>query len=324
MPITVGTTDVTAISRAAIMPDFADAIYKSNVLFYRTNQANKVIIDGGYQIEKPVLYQRPGVGGAYSGYDVYNVSPFESFQNAAWDWKQYVMPVSVDGLTMIRTDSPEAIANYVKEKFNIANMELAMILGTDLYASTGAGADIKKLDGLASAVASTGTYGTIPHTNSYWQSPMDTGSPVLTLALMQSLWGKLTVGREHPTIILGRQGAYNIYWGLLVNKQNYQLQPAGTDELLGQAGFTNLLFNNAPFVVDSQVDIGTNVGGKVYMLNENTGSLKVSKRANFAMEDFQKPTNQDVMVAAILFAGNYILDNPRLSGVFTGLDTTHQ
>lgn len=323
MATAIGTDTVSAIARRHILPTVVDAIYGSNVLFYRLLKANKKMIQGGVHIEQPVHYARTGLGGAYTGYEQLSTAAFDVIRNAAWDWKQYHFPVAVDGRTMLKVDSPEAIVNHIQSQFNIAKTEFTQMLGADLYASTGTGGDAKKLDGLTIAVDNSGTYGDISHSNAYWQSTVVSTQALtsLTIAQLQTMFGDLTVGREHPTIILGKQEVYNWYWAQVYGTAgaNYDIAiPAtGSDELLGQAGFTNLLFNNVPFVVDSQVDGASN--GKLYFLNENWFHLVVNPRADMAIEDFQTPVNQDAMVSQILWAGNLICTNPRLQGCFDAL-----
>lgn len=323
MATAIGADTVTSISRRFILPSIVDAIYGSNPLFFRLVKNNKKMVQGGTQIEQPIAYAKPGVGGAYRGYEELSTGAFDVIRNAAWDWKQYHMPVAVDGLTMIKTDSPEAIANLLKTQFDLAKMQFCDMLGADLYASTGTGPDAKKLDGLAIAVDNSGTYGDIDHSNSFWASEVVSTQALssLTIAQLQAMFGDLTVGREHPTILLARQEVYNWYWAQVYGTSgaNYDIQipAAGSDEILAQAGFTNLLFNNVPLVVDSQVD-GSGVG-KLYMLNENWFHLIVNSRADMGVEPFQTPVNQDAMVSQILWAGNLICTMPRLQGVFEDL-----
>lgn len=319
----IGTDTVTSIARRFILPDIIDAIYGSNVLFYRLVKANKKVIQGGTHIEQPINFARPGVGGAYSGYEQLSTASFDVIRNAAWDWKQYHLPIAVDGRTMLKVDSPEAVANFLKTQFELGKTEFSTMLGWDLYRSTGTGTDAKKLDGLNIAVDNSGVYGDINHSNTFWQSKVSGTQALSALSIpqLQTRFGDLTVGREHPTIILSRQEPYNWYWSQVYGTggANYDISiPAGgSDELLGQAGFTNLLFNNVPWVVDSQVD-GTG-NGNIYFLNENWFRLVVNPRADMAIQEFQTPVNQDAMVSQILWAGNLICSQPRLQGVFNDL-----
>ena len=109
MATPIGTNEVNSISRRYIYPTLVDNVYRSNLMFFRLNARNKKILQGGYQIEVPLVYAKFAAGGWYQGFDVLDVSPSDTVKNAAFDWKQAYTPVSVDGLTLIRTDSPEAI-----------------------------------------------------------------------------------------------------------------------------------------------------------------------------------------------------------------------
>src|SRR5262252_8260015 len=106
MATPLGTNVVNSIARRYIVPEITDNVYNSNVLFFRLNTSNKKVIRGGTQIEAPLMYQRFAAGGPYSGLDLLDISPSDTVRNAAWDWKQLYVPVTVDGLTLIKTDSP--------------------------------------------------------------------------------------------------------------------------------------------------------------------------------------------------------------------------
>lgn len=325
MPSAIGTSTVSSLSRQTIMPEIVDATYDSNILFYRLVRANKKVVQGGTHIEVPIQYARPNNAQAYSGFDPLNSAPFDVVKNARFDWKQYGALVTIDGLTMIKTDTPEAIANFVKTQFELTKTDFCHVLGTDLYA--GNAADPDRLTGLAQAVAASGTYGEISHTNTYWQSKMDSSTALagLSFDLLQTMFSNLTIGREAPTLMIGRRAVYNKLWSLIYGTAGANVSitvPAGgADEILASGGFTNILFNNVPVVVDSQVDAstGTPSNGKLYMLNENWFELAVSPRADMALEDFVTPHDQDAMTAKILWAGELICKNPRLQGAFTAL-----
>ena len=120
------------------------------------------------------------------------------------------------------------------------------------------------------------------------------------------------------------QEQYNRLWTLGTTTSGYTIQqsrlPGGHDEMLLSAGFTNILVDNIPFVVDPHVDNGPNASNsRIYALNENVINLVVSPRADFYLEDFQKPVNQDAMVAMILWAGNLVNMAPNLCGVMTAV-----
>lgn len=313
MATPIGTNAVTSIARRHIMPEIVDNIYNAHPLTFRLYAANKRIIRGGTQIEVPLMYSRFAAGGAYQGFDLLDVSPSDTLLNGAWDWKQLYVPVTVDGLTLIKTDSPEAIADFIRTYFTQAEMEMAELIADGIW-SDGT-TNTKKIDGLQLAVDSTGTYGGLARATYTWWAAQENatgGNP--TFATLQTLFGECTNGGRHPTIILCTQAIYNVIVGLGVGTggddsfQRMPVGPMGADEQLFSAGFTNILFNGVPVTVDA------GASGYVYMLNEEFIDLAVSPRADFYLEDFQKPVQQDAMTAKLLWAGNLIVKNCTLQG----------
>ena len=202
----IGTDVVTAISRRYIVPQIADNIYGSNLMFFRLNSSNRRIVQGGYQIEQPLMYSKLAAGGAYQGYDVLNIAPSDTILNGAWQWKQYYAPVTVDGLTLIKTDAPDAIANFLNVYFAQAEMDLADNLGTGVWSN--GSTNTNQIDGLVGAVDDgtllPGTYGGLSRTTyPWWDATLDYTTTATSLAAYQALFGELTSGGRHPTIIVG-------------------------------------------------------------------------------------------------------------------------
>jgi hypothetical protein len=315
----IGTNTVTALSRRLILPRITDNVYNSNVLFYRWYHANKFAQQGGTQIEAPLMYKPMAAGGSYQGYQLLNVSPTDSIQNAAWAWKQYFSPVTVDGLTLLRADSPLAIADFIATQLKQAEMDLSDQLGTGLWSDGTSATDI---DGLREAVDNgtvAATYGGITRsTNTFWNAQEDTTTATLTLAAIQNLFGSCQQGGRAPTIILSTQANYNRYWNLNLSPQQFPVQPGGKDMQLAQAGFENLLFNGVPWLVDSHIPT-TGSEGNIFLLNEDYFEIVVSTRGDFHLQDFQTPTNQDAMTALLLWAGNLVCTNVQRQGKFTAI-----
>lgn len=316
MATPIGTNEVNSISRRYIYPTLVDNVYRSNLMFFRLNARNKKILQGGYQIEVPLVYAKFAAGGWYQGFDVLDVSPSDTVKNAAFDWKQAYTPVSVDGLTLIRTDSPEAIVNFLGFQFEQAQTNLADIIGSGVWSDVVS--NNKAVDGLKGAIddgtVATTYGGLLRSSNTFWKSQVDGTTTTTTLASMQTLFGNCTEGARHPTIIATTQAIYNFYWALNTSGQTFPTQPGGTDELLAQSGFTNLLFNGVPVVVDSWVP-----ANHMFFVNEDYVYLFVNPRADFNMKDFREPINQDAMTSLILFAGNVVLSNCQRHGKFTSL-----
>lgn len=322
MATPIGTNVVTSVARRFILPEVVDNVYGGNPVWFRLNAANKRIVQGGTQIEVPLMYARFATGGPYSGLEVLDVAPSDTVKNGAWDWKQYYVNVTVDGLTLIKTDSPESIANFIQLYFSQAEMEMAANLGTGLW--TDGTTNTKHIDGLKGAVDDSSiltTYAGLSRTtNTWWKSVRDNTTATLTLAALNSLFGNVSKGGRHPTIIASRIEQYNRYWVLNSGNQRFPAQAAGHDEQLASAGFTNQLFNNVPWVVDPNVFDGPNSSNSsIVMLNEDFLWIAVSPRADFYLEDFQTALTQDAMVAKLLWAGNLVNTNCQLHGKLTNI-----
>lgn len=322
----IGTDTVTSVSRQFVFPYVVDQIYKSNPVFFRLGQSNRIVVQGGTQIEQPLMYKKRTTGGPYTGYDLIDTTPEDTVKNGLWNWKQYAVTVTVDGLTLIKTDHPDAIANFIKLKFVEAQHWLEDLLGTGLW-SDGV-TNTKAIDGLQGAVDEgtvNNTYAGITRsTDTWWKAQLDTATTILTLLAMRKLMGKCTEGSRHPTLIVSQQDNYDRFWNLIVGAgssslQRFPQEPTGYDEQLAKAGFTNLLFDGVPFLVDSHV----NDAEHLYFLNETYMQLIVAARTNgengFLMGDFQEPTNQDAMTAKVLWAGNLVVQNSARQGKFDDL-----
>lgn len=303
----IGTNAVTSLARHHILPQITDNIYGSNPVFFRLSKSNKKMIQGGTQIEVPLLYQRLAAGGSYSGFDVLDVSPSDTVKNAVFDWKQYYVPVTIDGLTLVKTDSPESIVNFIQFGFQQAEMEMAALLGAGLWSN--GSTDPKAITGLEALVDDGGvaaSYGGITRSaNTWWKAVDDSSTTTLTLAAINAAINNASRGGKHTTLICSRKEQYNRAYALSATNQQFQIMAGGHDEQLASAGFTNILVNNIPWVIDSNVFDGPNSSNSAIVgLNEDFIHWVVSPRADFALEDFQTPVTQDAMVAKMLFAGN--------------------
>lgn len=314
----IGTNTLNSIVRHYILPQVTDNVYtKNNALLYRLIRSNKRMVQGGRQIEIPLMYKRFSTGGTYRGFDLLNVAPQDTVKNAFVDWKQHYVTFAVDGLTLIQTDSPLAVANYLKLLGDQMYMELGENLATGIY-SDGL-TDVKDIDGLRAICSASNIYGGIDRsTETFWRATLDSATLALTLASMRGLFGNCTIGASHPTIWFGNGTNYNRLYALNLSTTGYSVQyerqPGGHDETLAQAGFTNLLFENVPFIRDDNA-----ASTDIYALNENFLQLVVSPRADFYLSDFEKPVNQDAYISTLTWAGNLICMNAKTQGRFTAI-----
>lgn len=316
MATPIGTNSVTALSRRHLLDQIVDAIYKSNTLLFRLIAGNKKMVQGGFQIELPIMWSQTQAGGFYAGPDVLDISPTDPFKNAAWDWRQCYVPITIDNLTLARSDHPDAVANLLTGLFDQAEMQMADFLGSGSWSD--AVTNVKSIDGLRGAVDNgtvAATYGGLARgANPFWSAQVDAATTTLTTLAMRTLMGNATEGGRAPTVIFTTQFIYNRYWNLLQPNQAWPVNPGGADVQLAQAGFTNAVFDGVPVIVDSHVP-----ANHLFFLNERYLELIVKTGLDFYLEDFVKPPNQDVFVSLLKWMGQLIVKNPARQGKMTAI-----
>lgn len=318
MPTLIGTNMVNSISRRHILPVVVDQIYGTNALFWRLNAANKRYITGGTHVEVPFMYAQFSNGGPYQGYDLLDVAPNDTVKNGGWDTKQQYVPVTIDGLTLSKWNSPEAVANGLALLWEQARMQMANNLGTGIYSDIVT--NTKQIDGLKGAIDDGGvstTYaGLTRSSNTYLNSQVDSTTATLTLTALRSMVSNCTKGGHSPSLILSRKEHYNRLWSLMVANQRF----VQTDETMTNAGFTNLSFDNIPWVLDDKVFDGPNTSNSaILFLNEDTIQLAIMSNTDFYMQDFMRPVNQDAMTGQLLWYGNLMVLNPQTQGKMTNV-----
>jgi len=306
------------------MKDVVDNVYNSNILTFRLLARRKKVFDGGFQIEVPIAWSHFASGGWYSGFDLLDVTPSDTIKNAAFDFKQAEVAVSVDGATLIRVNSPDSVINFLGQYFAQAESELCDILGTGVFSNVVS--NVKAIDGVNGAVDNgsiAATYGGLSRaSNAFWSSQVASAVAPLTFPQLQQVMGNATQGGRRPTIMVSTQAVYNIIWALStgvnstsgVPGQAFPAQAGGEDVQLAQAGFSNILFNGVPLVVDSHCPAGT-----LFFLNEEYFTLYVNPQRDFFLRPFDAPVNQDAYTSLVLWAGNLVCSNVLRQGKLTGI-----
>jgi hypothetical protein len=318
MPTLIGTNAVNSLSERYVLPVIVDQIYNGNALFWRLNQANKKAIQGGTHVEAPMMYAEFTNGGPYQGYDLLDIAPNDTVKNGGWDIKQYYVPVTVDGLTLTKANSPDAVVNLLKLQWEQARMQMASNLGDGLYSDGVTNA--KEIFGLKGAVdaggVATSYAGLVRAQNTWLNSQVDSTTATLTLTAARSMVSSCTRGGHSPSLILSRKEQYDRMWALLIANQRY----ASDNETLTNAGFANLAFDHIPWVIDDKVFDGPNASNSaILFLNEDVIQLAIFGNTDFTMEDFQKPVNQNAMVGKLYWDGELMVLNTQVQGKMTNV-----
>lgn len=322
MATVIGTDALTSLSRTLVLPEITDVIYNSNVTFFRANNSWRVKRKGGLHVEIPWMYADFTNGGPFQGYQLFDLSPNDTVKNGALDWSYYYKPITIDLPSIVRANSPEAIADIVGVLFSQAAMSMADDLGTDLMGD-GTGSN-GPLVGLKAAIDDGGvaaTYAGLTRASNTWlNSTDDSSTATLTLASLQSMFGNVKEGGRAPTLLASRAEQYNRYLALCQTVQRFVVNAGGADEQLASAGFTNALFNNVPWVDDTKVFDGPNTSNSaILFMNEDYIELEVLDGLDFVMEDFMRPPNQAAYTTQLMWGGQLVCKNPARQGVMRAL-----
>lgn len=301
------TSEISSLTQKYLVPKLVDNIFDSNILFQRAKKKGWYeTIDGGTSISLPLAYAVTANAQRYSGSETLDISDTPQITEASFDWKEYAASIPITRIDELKNSGKNAIVNHIKAKVQLAEKSLKNLLGTDIF---NAGTTAKALIGLRLVTAITGTYGNIAKGSySWWQGKLDSTTTGLTAAALQALIGDTTVDSDKPTVIVTTQDVFDDLWA------TFQPQQRFADEDTFKAGFTNLLFNGIPVVVDSHCP-----SGYLFALNENYLHLYAHKDENFRFAPFRQPTNQNAKVAQIFWTGAMACDNCRMQGVMTSL-----
>jgi hypothetical protein len=305
MALTYG--EISAITERYFVPKLVDNIFGSNALLARAKQKWYDKADGGSSCMVPLLYATTSANQWYQGADNLNVTANDQITAAEFAWKFAQASIVISHSDEIMNKGKAQMVDFVAAKVQAAEKTLADTLGTGIFNDGTTTA--KAFQGLQLMCATTGTYGGIAKaTYAWWAAQADASTAVLSLAKMQALYGDCTVGNDKPTVLVSYQNTWDDYHGLLQPQMRFQ------DTETANAGFINLMYNSAPFVVDSHC-----ASGALYMLNEDYLSLKVLSGDDFRFEKFARPVNQAVAVGHIYWSGALTCSNCRMQGAFTAI-----
>jgi hypothetical protein len=142
--------------------------------------------------------------------------------------------------------------------------------------------------------------------NDWWRSYEENTAGALTLAQMTTAYNTVSVGNDHPDMVLTTQTLFEKYESLLQPQLRY------TDTKTADAGFQNLLFKAAPVAYDVHC-----TSGVMYFLNSKYISLVGHSDKWFANTEFLRPENMDARYALILCYGNLTIRNREKQGKLT-------
>jgi hypothetical protein len=286
-----------------------DNIFTARPLTYFLQDKGRIrMLNGGTKIVEPLIYGQNSTVASYSGYDTISLTAQSGITAAEYDWKQYAASIAISGIEEAKNNGEQEIINLLEAK--IMQAEESMREGfNQMFFADGTGNSGKDWNGLGNIVEASGTVGGINRAtsgNEYWRSYEENTSSALTLAQLSTAYNSVSVGNDHPDMVLTTQTLFEKYEALLQPQLRY------TDTKTADAGFQNLLFKAAPVVYDEHCTAGV-----VYFLNSKYLTLVGHSGKWFAQTDFVRPENLDARYALIMCYGNLTCRNAAKQGKLT-------
>ena len=267
------------------------------------------MVSGGTKIVEPLIYGSNSTVGSYSGYETISLTPQDGISAAEYDWKQYAASIAISGIEEAKNNGEAEIINLLEAK--IMQAEESMREGfNQMFFGDGTGNSGKNWLGLGAIVESGNTVGGINSAtgqdNNWWRSYEENTAGALTVAQMNTAYNSISVGNDHPDLLMTTQTLFEKYESLL--------QPAlrFTDTKYADMGFQNMLFKAAPVMYDVHCTAGV-----FYFLNTKYLTLVGHSDKWFQQTEFIRPENMDARYALIMCYGNLTCRNRAKQGKLT-------
>ena len=320
--------------------ELADNMSRNNALLARLSRRGRIkTFSGGRTIVQELNYANNQTFQWYSGYQVLNIAPSQTFTAAEFPIRQSAVAVSISGLEELQNSGEEAIIDLLESRIENAEETFMNGMSQGIYGDGTVTGSVGGLQLLVSSAPTSGTVGGIDRaTWTFWQnqafSSVTNGGAAATAAniqnYMDSLWVTLVRGRDSPDLLVADNNYYKLYWQSLQAIQRIATEN-GEGEF-GTLGFQTLKYNTADVVLDGgfqgfssdpfpgETSTGNGLGGAptntMYFLNTKYIHWRPHARRNMVPLDPDRfSVNQDAMVKLMGWAGNMTLSNAFLQGV---------
>jgi len=309
-------TDIVTTTLQGYSGQIADNISNHNALLRQINKKGNKRVATGRTIVQELEYAENSTVQYYSGAEVLDISPTETFTAAEFNYKQMAGNVTITGLEEIQNSGKEAVHNLLKSRIRNLEKSMTNTLATGLYAA-GTGSSGKEIGGLQLLVAddpaAASTVGGIAQaTYSWWRNysydfstNSETASTDSIQHAMNLTWINTVRGSDKVDIITADSSYYLYYLESLTPNQRF------TDDKGAGVGFTNLVYqSNVPVIYDDQCP-----SAHMYFLNTDYLFLRPAKGREFVPLGEKSSVNQDALVMPVVWAGNMTVSNRSLQGV---------
>jgi hypothetical protein len=315
---TYGTGNVTSLLATTfsnMSPDLADNIYKAIPALAWLAMKKRVTADGGASILRSVIYAKNSTFGFYAGDDIIDTNIQDELTTAQFQWKQAATSIAVTGRIEMQNMGKSQVIDIVKAKTQSALLSLKDGINKALWSSafTTQSQVGTVITPLALLVLNSGTLGDINgSTSTWWQSVVQASGSFAARGLsdLRSVWNQINVNNPQgpADLILSDRTSYEAYESVLVPAVRI------TDTKMGDLGFSNLKYKEATWTFDINA-----ISGYIFLLNSGSLELVQHKNRLFSMSEWVKPSDQDLKVAQVFWAGELTTNNRRKHGVLTGV-----
>lgn len=296
----------------------ADNIGDNNALFFMLQEKAEKPLNGGRLIYEPLTFQENSLVTSYSGYEVVPVGAVDVLSAAEYNWKQYLVPVTISGEEEMKNNGESEVFSLLTERIQAAEISMKNRICLDLYADgTGnGGKNITGLDAVNPQVATSGTYGGIDRaTYTFWrnQTRDSASTPTTTTIHGEMLAVYLSCSRQgdKPDLIISGSTIYQTFVSALALNQRF------TNAKLADAGFNNVEFMGTPVVFDGGIG-GNATATDMHFINTKFLHWRPHSKRNFVPGKKKWAHNQDASLETILFMGNLTCSGAQFQGRLKG------
>lgn len=341
--------DINSKTTEYTIPRLYDLIFKASPIFTRLRTKNAMMFEGGTKIKQPFIHDELNGGSYAPGVDFSTiVAPGRTAgtgigyvqTDTALELfiKHYEVNVTLIGPDAVLEAGPETVMKSSTSKLINAAGTMAKLISTDFWhGASGATGDsaTTAIDGFARAINNGAaypgsgfghpaytTYGGINRLTD-WPVPVAAGTNnhllnggvfqsaapgQITNDELQKAYGAATSGNQQPDMIVTSQNIFNKIHGNQMGMRSY----AEEDTDVAKIGFRALRYNAASIVVDQYAPEDV-----AWFLNSNYMQFWTSKlpKYSFGWTGWKAAPNNDNQVAQYLWAGNILVNNPRLFSV---------
>jgi hypothetical protein len=272
--------------------------------------------DGGLQLVTPLLMSKNSTAGSFTGYDILDTTPQDNETSAVYDWAGEYATISISWFEENKNKGRGRLINLLNQKIDDAGMSIRDKLNVHLLQSQPAAGskDPNSITEIIDEAPSgnpnrTAAIGGIANTTSSWWRNKATDGGAFTIADMNAMYNDVSDGADFPTFYLTSSTIFEYYENSQVGNIRYQ------DSRVADAGFTSLLYKNAPMVWDPQIGLTD----EIYFINTKYFKLCTHSDGDFKTTDFIEPDNQAAKVAKILWMGQLECSNRRRCGTLHGI-----